>query len=94
MDRRRFFTSGIGAALWVGVVTLLGYFLSRAFPVLQDKLDVAILLVVAVSLVPAAFEWWRHRRTRDPRPDTPPDLPRQLADQRPRTAGRAPPVVR
>ncbi len=78
MDRRRFFTwSVIGAALWVGIVTLLGYVLGQAFPVLQDKLDVAILLVVAVSLVPAAFEWWRHRRTRDPRPDAPPDLPRR-----------------
>ncbi len=63
MDRRRFFLwSAVGAALWVGVVTLLGYFLGQAFPVLQDKLDIAIVLVVLVSLLPAAFEWWRHRR--------------------------------
>ncbi len=63
MDRRRFFLwSAVGAALWVGVVTLLGYFLGQAFPVLQDKLDIAIVLVVLVSLIPAAFEWWRHRR--------------------------------
>lgn len=63
MERRRFFVwSAVGAALWVAAVTLLGYFLGQAFPVLQDKLDVAVLLVVAVSLVPVAFEWWRHRR--------------------------------
>jgi membrane-associated protein len=43
-------------------VTFLGYFLGQAFPVLQDKLDVAIVLVVLVSLIPAAVEWWRHRR--------------------------------
>ena len=65
MDRRRFFTwSAVGAALWVGIVTLLGYFLGAAFPVLQDKLDIAILLIVFVSLLPAVFEWWRHRRAR------------------------------
>ncbi|MDQ2782703.1 MAG: VTT domain-containing protein, partial [Actinomycetota bacterium] len=63
MERRRFFVwSAVGAALWVAAVTLLGYFLGQAFPVLQDKLDVAVLLVVAVSLVPVGFEWWRHRR--------------------------------
>jgi hypothetical protein len=28
----------------------------------QDKLDVMIVIVVLVSLIPAAFEWWRHRR--------------------------------
>ncbi len=63
MERRRFLVwSAVGAALWVAAVTLLGYFLGQAFPVLQDKLDVAVLLVVAVSLVPVAVEWWRHRR--------------------------------
>jgi len=63
MDRRRFFTwSAVGAALWVGVITLLGYFLGQAFPVLQNNLDIAIVLVVLVSLLPAAYEWWRHRR--------------------------------
>ena len=33
---------------------------------LQDKLDVMIILVVVMSLVPAVFEWWRHRRERTP----------------------------
>ncbi len=62
MDRRRFFTwSAVGAALWVVVVTLLGFFLGQAFPVLQDKLDIAIVVIVLVSLVPAAIEWYRHR---------------------------------
>ena len=67
MDRRRFFFwSAVGAALWVCSVTFLGYFLGQAFPVLQDKLDVMIVLVVLVSLIPAAVEWWRHRRARKP----------------------------
>jgi membrane-associated protein len=67
MDRRKFLTwSAVGAALWVLTVTLLGFFLGQAFPVLQDKLDIAIILVVLVSLIPAVIEWLRHRRDRTP----------------------------
>ena len=63
MERRRFFTwSAVGAVLWVAGVTLLGYFLGQAFPWLTDKLEIAILLVVAVSLVPMLFEFVKHRR--------------------------------
>ena len=42
-------------------MTLLGFFLGQAFPVLQDKLDIAIVVIVLVSLVPAGIEWYRHR---------------------------------
>jgi membrane-associated protein len=79
-DRRRFFFwSAVGALLWVVSVTLLGYFVRQALPVLLDKLDVAIVLVVLVCLIPAAFEWWRHRRHRaDDRVEQPQaDTPRQ-----------------
>jgi membrane-associated protein len=63
MDRRRFFTwSLVGAVLWATGITLLGYFLGQVFPVLQDKLELAVLAIVAVSLVPALVEYLRHRR--------------------------------
>ena len=63
MDRRRFFTwSGVGAILWACGITLLGYFLGRSFPVLQDKLELAILVIVAFSLVPVLVEYLRHRK--------------------------------
>jgi membrane-associated protein len=63
MDRRRFFTwSLVGAVLWATGLTLLGYFLGQVFPVLQDKLELAVLAIVAVSLVPALVEYLRHRR--------------------------------
>jgi membrane-associated protein len=66
MERRRFFLwSAVGAALWVLVVTLLGYFLGSAFPALGDNIDKAILVILAVSLVPVAWEWWRHRYKTD-----------------------------
>ena len=66
MHRRHFFTwSGVGAVLWVLVVTLLGYFLGSAFPAIGKNLDVAIVIIVALSLVPVAVEWWRHRTSLD-----------------------------
>ena len=63
MDRRRFFTwSGVGAVLWATGITLLGYFLGQAFPVLQDKLEFAIVAIVGFSVLPVLVEYLRHRR--------------------------------
>src|SRR6476660_86041 len=63
MERRRFFTwSAVGAVLWATSLTLLGYFLGQAFPWLTDKLEVAILLIVAVSVLPMVYEFVKHRR--------------------------------
>lgn len=66
MDRRRFFFwSLVGAILWVTSITLLGYFLGNIPGVgdfLGENIDYAILLIIAVSLVPVIIEWWRHKR--------------------------------
>ena len=62
MDRRHFFVwSGVGAFLWATGVTLLGYFLGQAFPVLKDHLELAILAIVAVSVIPMIIEFVRHK---------------------------------
>ncbi len=66
MERRRFFVwSAVGAVLWVFTITLLGYFLGTS-PIgdwLQTNIDYAILLLIALSVIPVAFEWWRHRQS-------------------------------
>ncbi|MDC5696771.1 VTT domain-containing protein [Intrasporangium calvum] len=63
MDRRRFFTwSAVGAVLWAAGLTLVGYFLGKSFPALQDSLELAILLIVGVSVLPVVFEYVKHRR--------------------------------
>jgi membrane-associated protein len=63
MDRRRFLVwSGIGAGLWVLVVTLLGYFLGSAFPTLASNIDKAMVVILAFSVIPIAYEWWKYRR--------------------------------
>ncbi len=63
MSRTRFFLwSAVGAVLWVLSITLLGYFLGSAFPGLGENIDKAIILILAFSLVPIVYEWWKHRR--------------------------------
>ena len=64
MDRRRFFTwSLVGAVMWVVSITVLGYFLGSAFPSLGENIDLAIVVILAFSVIPVAYEWWRRRRT-------------------------------
>jgi membrane-associated protein len=63
MSRHRFFLwSAVGAALWVLAVTLLGYFLGAAIPSLGENIDKAMIVILAFSVLPVAYEWWRHRR--------------------------------
>ncbi len=62
MPRRRFFTwSAVGAVLWAVGITIIGYFLGQ-IPLVHENLEVAILLIVAVSVVPMIIEYLRHRR--------------------------------
>ncbi len=49
------------AVLWATGVTLLGYFLG-GIPFLQKNIEAALVAIVLVSVLPMAFEWWRHRR--------------------------------
>jgi membrane-associated protein len=63
MRRDRFFLwSAVGAALWVVGITLMGFFLGRSFPSLGQNIDKAIIVILAVSVIPIAYEWWKHRR--------------------------------
>ena len=66
LKRHRFVVwSVVGAVLWVSSVMLAGYFLGTAFPTLGKNIDKAVLVILAFSLVPIGFEWWRHRRSAD-----------------------------
>lgn len=63
MNRRRFFFwSFAGAVLWVMSITLLGYFLGATFPGLGEQIDKAVILILAFSVLPILYEWWKHRR--------------------------------
>jgi membrane-associated protein len=63
MERRRFYVwSAVGAVLWVLVITLLGYFLGAAFPSLGENIDKIVIVLALVTVIPIAWEWWRHHR--------------------------------
>ena len=53
----------VGAALWTVGVTLLGYYLGQV-DAIANHLELAILTVVAISLVPIVFEGLKARRER------------------------------
>jgi membrane-associated protein len=49
-----------GAILWVGVCVGAGYMFGQV-PVVKDNFSIVALGIVAISLIPIALEWWRHR---------------------------------
>lgn len=56
MDFRNFITyTAIGGVLWATGVTVLGYFLGQ-IPVVHDNIEIAILLIVLVSIIPMVVE--------------------------------------
>jgi membrane-associated protein len=64
MNYRTFVTFNVvGGFLWAVGVTLLGYFLGQV-DVIEENLELAILTVVAISLLPIARELWLSRRQR------------------------------
>ncbi len=67
MERRRFFLwSAVGAVAWIISITLLGYFLGAAVPALGQNIDYVTIAILAFSVLPIAWEWWRHRRHEQP----------------------------
>jgi membrane-associated protein len=62
MERRRFFVwSAVGAGLWIISITLLGYFLGAAFPWLGENIDYVTIAILALTVVPLAYEWIKKR---------------------------------
>ncbi|HEY5423995.1 MAG TPA: VTT domain-containing protein [Ilumatobacteraceae bacterium] len=62
MDARTFMgANAIGAVIWAGGVTTLGYFLGQV-DVIKNNIELAAVAVVAVSLIPVGIEVVRHRR--------------------------------
>lgn len=62
MTFRHFITwTALGGVIWVIGVTLLGYFLGNV-SFIKDNLEIALILIVVLSVVPMAFEIIRERR--------------------------------
>lgn len=64
----RFMTyTAIGGVLWAFGVTILGYFLGQ-IPVVQHNIEVALILIVVVSLIPMVIEYLMARRRKSENP--------------------------
>jgi len=64
MDSRTFVVANaIGAVVWAGGITILGYFLGQV-EIIKDNIEFAAIAIVAVSLIPVGIEFMRHRRER------------------------------
>jgi membrane-associated protein len=62
MNYRTFVTFNVvGGALWAIGVTLLGYFLGQV-DLVEQNLEIAILTIVAISVLPIARELWKARK--------------------------------
>jgi membrane-associated protein len=63
MGYRRFASYNIvGAILWITTMTLTGYLLGNIIPGIDKRIDVLVMVVVAISLLPALIGWLRARR--------------------------------
>jgi membrane-associated protein len=62
MDYRRFLAYNVlGGIGWVASMTWAGYLLGQAIPDIGRYIHVVIVIVVVLSLIPIAFEWWKAR---------------------------------
>jgi membrane-associated protein len=62
MPYRRFvFFNITGAFLWILSMTLLGYFLGRTIPGIEQHIEYIITIVVFVSILPMVIKYIQHK---------------------------------
>ena len=65
MEYRRFLMYNVlGGIGWVASMTWAGYLLGQAIPDIGRYIHVVIVVVVILSLIPIAIEWWKVRAAR------------------------------
>ena len=57
------FYNVFGGILWVAVFVFGGYFFGNIKGV-KDNFSLVILIIIILSFVPMAWEWWKHKRDR------------------------------
>jgi len=53
--------SALGALVWIGSLTVAGFFFGN-IPIIKDNLTLMIIGIIVISLLPAIREFIRHRR--------------------------------
>ncbi len=63
MDYRTFITFNvIGAVVWVGSMTSIGYFLGSYIPGIDQHIEIVVVIVVFISILPGLISTYRGRR--------------------------------
>jgi membrane-associated protein len=52
----------IGCIAWVFSMILAGYFLGRAFPDIQKKLEYVVILIILISMIPVVLTFLKQKR--------------------------------
>ncbi len=67
MSYRRFLSFNLfGGIGWVASMTLLGFSLGKIYPPITKQVDKVIIVIIAVSLLPAAISYVLNRRKKSP----------------------------
>lgn len=62
MSYLRFFAYNVfGGLLWVGIFVSGGFYFGNA-PLIKENFSLAIFAIIILSIMPAAVEFWRHRK--------------------------------
>jgi membrane-associated protein len=63
MDRKKYFYYNVvGCIAWVTSMVCAGYFLNRAFPILQTKLELIVIGIVLISTLPIIYKMIKSKR--------------------------------
>jgi membrane-associated protein len=63
MDRKKYFYYNVvGCIAWVTSMVCAGYFLNKAFPILQTKLELIVIGIVLISTLPIIYKMIKSKR--------------------------------
>lgn len=54
----------LGALLWGGVITMIGYYIGGLFPNASEFVLPVVIAIVLISVIPGVVHYWRKRRSR------------------------------
>jgi membrane-associated protein len=54
----------VGGIVWGGGVTMAGFLLGKRFPALGKRIELLSLVIIAISFLPIAYEFLKHRKAK------------------------------
>lgn len=55
--------NAVGGLLWVSIMLLSGYFFGN-IPFIKDNFHYVVVVIILISVVPIAVEWWKSKKKR------------------------------